>query len=159
MFRLIKAIRPRWVIAENVAGHIGMGLDDVLSDLEREGYAWWPFVIPACAVDAKHRRDRVWIIANAISERRRPDARARQRTKDESEELSEQTRLSLSDDPAEACRVISDTRHTESPGREKLETDHDRCSGARIQEGSQPAPPCSSVADPQSGGGGRAQRQ
>ena len=65
MYRIIKAIRPRWVIAENVAGHISMGLDTVLSDLEAEGYTCWTFVIPACAVDAKHRRDRVWIVANA----------------------------------------------------------------------------------------------
>ncbi len=38
----------------------------MLSDLENAGYAWWTFVIPACAVDAKHRRDRIWIIANAV---------------------------------------------------------------------------------------------
>jgi len=67
MYRIIKAVRPRWVIAENVAGHISMGLDDVLSDLETENYACWTFVIPACAVDAKHRRDRVWILAYAIN--------------------------------------------------------------------------------------------
>jgi len=65
MYRLIKTIRPRWVIAENVAGHINMGLDTVLSDLEAEAYTWWTFVIPACAVDAKHRRDRLWIVGNS----------------------------------------------------------------------------------------------
>jgi len=64
--RLIRELRPRWIIGENVAGHISMGLDKVLSDLEGEGYAWGAFVIPAVAVDAKHRRDRVWIVANAI---------------------------------------------------------------------------------------------
>jgi DNA (cytosine-5)-methyltransferase 1 len=69
MYRLIRAIRPRWVLAENVAGHINMGLDNVLSDLEAANYAWWAFVIPACAVDAKHRRDRVWIVAHSEGER------------------------------------------------------------------------------------------
>jgi DNA (cytosine-5)-methyltransferase 1 len=69
MYRIIKAGRPEWVVAENVAGHISMGLDTVLSDLECAGYAWWTFVIPACALDARHRRDRVWIIANAKDER------------------------------------------------------------------------------------------
>jgi len=63
MFRLIKEIRPRWVIGENVAGFIRMALDDVLSDLESEGYRCQAFVIPACAVNAIHRRDRVWIVA------------------------------------------------------------------------------------------------
>ena len=67
MYRLVASIRPRWVIAENVAGHISMGLDEVLSDLEGEGYATWPLVIPACAVGAPHRRDRVWIVANCNS--------------------------------------------------------------------------------------------
>jgi DNA (cytosine-5)-methyltransferase 1 len=37
----------------------------VLSDLEALGYATWPLVVPACAVDARHRRDRVWIVAHA----------------------------------------------------------------------------------------------
>jgi DNA (cytosine-5)-methyltransferase 1 len=63
MFEIIKHKRPRWVVAENVAGHIAMGLDEVLFDLEGEGYTARPIVIPACAVDAPHRRDRVWIIA------------------------------------------------------------------------------------------------
>jgi len=67
MYRLVASIRPRWVIAENVAGHISMGLDQVLSDLEGEGYTCWPLVIPACAVGAPHRRDRVWIVADADS--------------------------------------------------------------------------------------------
>ena len=38
MLRVIEAVRPRWVIGENVAGHISMGLDTVLSDLEAAGY-------------------------------------------------------------------------------------------------------------------------
>ena len=63
--RLISEIKPRYAVCENVAGHINMGLDAVLSDLEGLGYATEQFVIPACAVDAKHRRDRVWVIANA----------------------------------------------------------------------------------------------
>ena len=64
-YRLVAATRPAWCLFENVAGHVSMGLDDVLSDLEGEGYAVWPLVIPACAVDAKHRRDRVWILAHS----------------------------------------------------------------------------------------------
>ena len=64
-FRLIQEIRPRWVIGENVAGLISMGLDQVLSDLESEDYSCQTLVIPACAVNAPHRRDRVWILANS----------------------------------------------------------------------------------------------
>jgi DNA (cytosine-5)-methyltransferase 1 len=65
MRRLIREIRPRWVVCENVDGHVERGLDTALSDLEAAGYACWPFVIPACAVGAPHRRDRVWIVAHA----------------------------------------------------------------------------------------------
>jgi len=63
--RLVAQLRPSWVIGENVAGHISMGLDDVLSDLEGQGYACRTFVIPACAVGALHRRDRCWTVAHA----------------------------------------------------------------------------------------------
>ena len=69
MFACIKHYQPTWVIGENVAGHISMGLDDVLFDLESEGYAVRVFVLPACAIGAPHRRDRVWTIAHTHSER------------------------------------------------------------------------------------------
>jgi DNA (cytosine-5)-methyltransferase 1 len=67
MFSLIKKHRPAWVIGENVAGHISMGLDGVLADLESAIYTVRTFVIPACALDAKHRRDRTWIVAHTES--------------------------------------------------------------------------------------------
>ena len=67
MFRIIKTARPAWVLCENVVGHIKLGLDEVLDDLEGEGYAARPIVIPACATDKIHRRDRVWILANSDS--------------------------------------------------------------------------------------------
>lgn len=67
MLRVISEVKPRWVIGENVAGFINMGLDDCISDLEGEGYEVQAFIIPACAVNAPHRRDRVWIVANRLS--------------------------------------------------------------------------------------------
>lgn len=63
--RLVEELRPTWVIGENVAGHVSMGLDNVLSDLEALGYSTRTFIIPACAVGAYHRRDRTWIVANS----------------------------------------------------------------------------------------------
>jgi DNA (cytosine-5)-methyltransferase 1 len=67
MFRVIREARPTWIIGENVSGIIKMELDNVLSDLEGEGYTTQALVIPATSVDAKHRRDRVWILAHADS--------------------------------------------------------------------------------------------
>jgi DNA (cytosine-5)-methyltransferase 1 len=63
MCRVIALARPTWVIGENVAGLIAMALDDVLADLESLGYTARTFVVPACAVGAPHRRDRLWIVA------------------------------------------------------------------------------------------------
>lgn len=65
MYRIIQACRPAWVIAENVAGHVSLGLDQVLFDLEGAGYQAQPFVIPACGLNAPHRRERVWIVGYA----------------------------------------------------------------------------------------------
>lgn len=68
MRRIIACAKPRWILCENVIGHITMGLDEVLSDLESIGYSCGATVLPACAVDARHRRDRVWILGNREGE-------------------------------------------------------------------------------------------
>ena len=73
IFTIVQAKRPAWCVFENVSGHISLGLDQVLSDLESKGYAVQPFVVPACAVDAPHRRDRVWIIAAHADSDGEPD--------------------------------------------------------------------------------------
>jgi len=65
MFRIIKECRPAWVIGENVSGHIKLGLDSVLSDLEGEGYSTRVFSVSAASVGANHKRERVWILAHA----------------------------------------------------------------------------------------------
>jgi DNA (cytosine-5)-methyltransferase 1 len=63
MLRIIQTIRPRWVCGENVVGIINMALDTVLAGLESLGYSVQALIIPACAVDAPHQRERVWIMA------------------------------------------------------------------------------------------------
>ena len=65
MLRVIREARPAWIIGENVAGIVNMALDQVCADLEAEGYEVEPLIIPACGVDAPHKRDRIWILANA----------------------------------------------------------------------------------------------
>lgn len=68
MYRIIKQARPASIVAENVAGHITLGLDEVLADLESEGYATRTLVLPACAKNAPHRRDRCWVIAKSLAD-------------------------------------------------------------------------------------------
>jgi len=96
MLRAIHEIRPGWIVGENVGGiltmvqpgkaaHVGCQpslfgedqpvyrkreeyvVETICRDLEREGYTVQPLLIPACAVGAPHRRDRVWFVAHADS--------------------------------------------------------------------------------------------
>lgn len=64
MRRVVRDARPRWVVCENVRGHVGLGFDAVAAQLEDDGFTVWPFLVPACAVGAPHRRDRLWIVAH-----------------------------------------------------------------------------------------------
>ena len=71
MLRVIREVQPRWVVGENVFGLInwsdGLVFHEVQADLEAEGYEVWAYVLPAAAVNAPHRRDRVWFVANSNS--------------------------------------------------------------------------------------------
>lgn len=68
MLNVIRTVRPRWIVAENVLGIVnwskGLVFDTVCSDLETNGYEVQPFIIPACGVGAPHRRDRCWFVAH-----------------------------------------------------------------------------------------------
>ena len=71
MLRAVQEIKPKYVIAENVFGITsidgGLVFEQVCLDLENEGYEVQPFIIPAAAKNAPHRRDRVWFIAYSNS--------------------------------------------------------------------------------------------
>ena len=73
MLRAIREIQPRWIVGENVRGltnwNGGLVFDEVQSDLEAEGYEVLPFLLPACAVNAPHRRDRIWFVAHSVNNR------------------------------------------------------------------------------------------
>lgn len=68
MLRIIGEIQPCFVVGENVGGIVswsgGMVFNEVQTQLENEGYEVQPIVLPACAKNAPHRRDRVWFIAH-----------------------------------------------------------------------------------------------
>ena len=67
MLRAIREIEPRYIVGENVRGLVnwsgGLVFDEVQADLEGSGYEVIPFLLPACAVNAPHRRDRIWFVA------------------------------------------------------------------------------------------------
>lgn len=68
MLRAVREIKPRWIVGENVLGLVGwddgLVFEEVQADLEAQGYEVQPYVLPAAAVGAPHRRDRVWFIAH-----------------------------------------------------------------------------------------------
>lgn len=67
MLRTIREVQPSYVVGENVRGltnwNGGLVFDEVQADLETQGYEVLPFLLPACAVNAPHRRDRIWFVA------------------------------------------------------------------------------------------------
>jgi len=122
IFSIVQRKRPSWCVFENVYGHVSMGLDQVLSDLEGESYAARPFVVPACAVDAPHRRDRLWIICrnvgNTESERYKQWSDVeREGAKDKQEQ-----RLGVRSEPSGSSEDVADTQSLFSNvGREHTE--------------------------------------
>lgn len=75
-FRLIRERKPPIVFGEQTPEAVGWGwLDSVANDLEAEAYAFGAAIIPACAVGAKHLRERIWFLADAQSERWKPNGR------------------------------------------------------------------------------------
>jgi len=68
MLRVIREIRPCWVLGENVPGILRIAGDTVCQDLEREGYCVGIFDYEAAAVGAPHRRERVFFVANRDAE-------------------------------------------------------------------------------------------
>jgi len=67
MLRVIREVQPRWIVGENVLGLVnwsgGLVFEEVQADLEAQGYEVQAYVLPAAAVNAPHRRDRVWFVA------------------------------------------------------------------------------------------------
>lgn len=79
MLRAIGEIQPSWVVGENVRGltnwNGGLVFDEVQADLEAKGYEVIPFLLPACAVNAPHRRDRIWFVAYSDKCSKRPSGK------------------------------------------------------------------------------------
>ena len=68
VYEIVKRKHPTWCVFENVYGHVAMGLDKVLNEMEMEGYTTQTFIVPACSLDAPHLRNRLWIVAHSDCE-------------------------------------------------------------------------------------------
>lgn len=148
MLRAIRQIHPTWVVGENVNGIKTMvescqvtqmgrtdylfeenylyreesrfTLDKICADLEAEGYSVQPIVIPACAIGAPHRRDRVWIVARRISTTpSNPNSSNDNRRSEEIQGKSQKERLSERNDirkPGFTSDVLGHIAHTQCDG-------------------------------------------
>ena len=132
MFRLIREIKPQFVIGENVKNIIniqdGVVFETVCTDLESEGYEVQSFNIPAAGVGAPHRRERIWIVANSRrtlrqgssirekneNETRKEDADQHQRSSSPSEPNVAATHARLSDGTYEEIQSGGQTLDTSS---------------------------------------------
>lgn len=117
MLRVIREVAPRWVIGENVSGIIPMELDKVLFDLEGEGYTCWTFVLPACAVDAHHRRDRVWVVAHTDSKSQPVGSQYEQRMVAHSISSSRRQSKRLAQRADKEAKRASNTSHSARSGQ------------------------------------------
>jgi len=127
MFRIVKECKPTWVIGENVSGHIKLGLDTVLQDLESEGYSVRAFSISASSIGANHQRERVWIVAHSNMENTRQHGRRIEstwdteslgsRTSEETEWSSDSNKINGSSEGASLMGESSDTNSQGLQGR------------------------------------------
>ena len=150
MLRAIREIQPSWVVGENVAGLLSMvqpgdevkmgrtddlfeenyiyrkeqrfTLDEICEGLERAGYAVQPFVVPACAVGAPHRRDRVWIVARLVADAMRD-------------------RLWYGQDKQEPITECERTPDDRNGCTNEIASDAERCGGREIYDEIQPRQP------------------
>jgi DNA (cytosine-5)-methyltransferase 1 len=124
MLRAIREIQPTFIVGENVFGLVnwngGMVFNEVQADLEAEGYEVTPFILPACAVGAPHRRERIWFVAYSNKCATRPPRKSngingeRCNNNDEQKERGEQTELNL-----RCCNVLRDDTDSKCWGFKK----------------------------------------
>jgi DNA (cytosine-5)-methyltransferase 1 len=145
MFKIIEQKKPTWVIVENVGGFVNVALDDVCLDLETEGYATQSFIIPACGVEAPHRRDRIWIIGKYTSEFRQSlvnsdslRSHEHQETEEESSGRGSKTSVattSVDVDDSECNEHIEEIRRGDGEEREDEKRQGEEDSASRISSG------------------------
>jgi DNA-cytosine methyltransferase len=131
MFRLVKEIKPEFVIGENVQGLVnlqnGMVLRQVQDDLEGEGFEVQCFLIPASGIGAWHQRFRVWIVGHSkhngllATEKRSRNQEVNGRTQEGQNETIELERTSGSRNDEDVSNTENRRgKQTERQGRESI---------------------------------------
>lgn len=122
MLRAIQEITPPWIVGENVRGLInwngGMVFEEVQADLEAEGYEVQPFLLPACSINAPHRRDRIWFVAYSDNNR---NSRTTRENENESrkERLQERNKMEQSNESSCLRKFSSNSNSSKQQGKFK----------------------------------------
>ena len=145
MLRVIREVQPRFVVGENVSGLLtwnnGMVFNEIITDLENEGYETQAFVIPACATNAPHRRDRIWFVAHANNTRTNERMQFNGERKENDEQWRGQSQSEYRENGING--IITDTnngsgsRNTVQTGRTEFEELHESSSNATHTDGSE----------------------
>jgi len=144
MLRVIREVQPAFVVGENVRGFInwnaGLVFKQVQVDLEAEGYEVTPFLLPACALNAPHRRDRIWIVAYHAT------------SGDINEgEVREIQREEQSTNPTRICEpsTTPDSRHSEPQGWNQPEEGQQHGGGGQARSEPSPSGGASTLTNPE----------
>ncbi len=118
MLRAIREIQPPWIVGENVRGLTnwsgGLVFDEVQAEMETEGYEVLPFLLPACAVNAPHRRDRIWFIAHSNSSTKGSSRKSRCPESDRCKNYDEQKKRRIEGKQCVGCDEILRSTSTNS---------------------------------------------
>jgi DNA (cytosine-5)-methyltransferase 1 len=154
MLRVIGEVQPTWIVGENVYGFVnwsgGLVFEEVQADLENKGYEVQSFILPACGINAPHRRDRVWIVAHALDSGHRINGRQNEKTNGLQKKYRETVRAGMSDgtdSPHAATNAMSTQRERKISGMESVAIDgvtahpnsNERCEGRMHAQGQQEA--------------------
>ena len=136
MYAIVKSKKPTWVIVENVGGFVNVALDDVCLDLETQGYATQSFIIPACSVEAPHKRDRIWILGKLMANAhdtgdRTPGSKADEDRQETIEGWQEQSQLgsSRSSNDVANPKLVSSDSISDSGSNTKTESEQGQKTG------------------------------
>lgn len=145
MLRVIREIQPRFVVGENVAGLLSwnnrMVFHEIITDLENEGYETQAFLIPACATNAPHRRDRIWFVAHANNARTNERMQFDGKRKENDEQWRGQSQSEYRENGINGITTDTDnwsgSRNTVQTGRTELEKLHEPSSNASHTDGTE----------------------
>jgi len=128
MLRIIREIKPSYVLGENVRGLLnwsrGLVFEQVCADLEAEGYEVVPLLLPACGKNAPHRRDRIWFVAYSYGSEQTGHKRANSEEEREvrrNEESNVSRKLSSSGDASDTNECRSSQQKKSGKGQRKTE--------------------------------------